>query len=143
VSGVNGASGNVTVHFQHAPVGTGALANLPTDQNQVQGTTIYGIDNSSTCEAAGAKNSYWWASCPDYAGGNFSATTCNGADWDTVLFLQVPQAGTLLCSDDDPACGILSTVSAKIDPGAGLYVLTVAGALMSTFGDYTLSYTLP
>jgi hypothetical protein len=143
VSGVNGESGNVTVHFQHAPIGTGELANLPMDQNQVQGTTISGIDMSGLCDSAGPKNSYWWATCPDYAGGDFTATTCNGANWDTVLILQIPQLGTTLCSDDDASCGILSTVSATLAPGAGLYVLTVSGSLMSTFGDYTLSYTLP
>jgi hypothetical protein len=143
VSGVNGESGNVTVHFQHAPIGSGELASLPMDQNQVQGTTISGIDTSGLCDSAGPKNSYWWANCPDYAGGDFTATTCNGANWDTVLIMQIPQLGTTSCSDDDTSCGILSTVNATIPSGAGLYVLTVSGSLMSTFGDYTLAYTLP
>jgi hypothetical protein len=113
------------------------------DQNQVQGTTISGIDTSGLCDSAGPKNSYWWANCPDYAGGDFTATTCNGANWDTVLIMQIPQLGTTSCSDDDTSCGILSTVNATIPSGAGLYVLTVSGSLMSTFGDYTLAYTLP
>ena len=144
VSGVNGESGNVTVHFQHAPIGSGELASLPLDQNQVQGTTVSGIDTSGLCDAAGPKNSYWWATCPDYAGGDFTATTCNGATWDTFLIMQIPQSETTLCEDEGtPSCGILSTVDATIPSGAGLYVLTVSGSLMSTFGDYTLFYTLP
>jgi hypothetical protein len=50
---------------------------------------------------------------------------------------------SLLCKDDDAACGMQSTVDTVLSPGAGLSVLTVAGTLLPSYGDYTLTYTRP
>jgi hypothetical protein len=142
VSGVNGESGDLTLHFQHATIGTGALANLPMGAGLRQGTTS-GFDTSGICEASGPKNSYWWAGCPNDTGGSFHASTCKGATWDTALFLQIPKLGTLSCNDDDPTCGTQSTIDSTIAPGAGLYVLTVAAAFADNYGDYNLTYARP
>jgi hypothetical protein len=142
VSGVDGEGGDVTVHLQFATVGTGPLANLPVGAGSLAGTAS-GIDTSSTCEASGPKNSYWWLTCPDDVGGAFSASTCNGANYDTVLSLQIPAKGAVVCNDDDPACGMQSTVGSTISAGAGVNVLTVAAALSSHYGDYSVTYSRP
>lgn len=142
VSGVNGASGDVTLHYQHATIGTGDLATLPAGTGVLQGT-LSGSDSSGLCMAVGPMNSYWWATCPSGVGGGFRASTCKGASWDTVLIFQVPQLEALSCNDDDSSCGQQSTVSATLAPGAGLFVLTVAAAFADNFGDYSLSYTRP
>ncbi len=142
VSGVNDESGDVTVHFQHALLGTGPFAALAPGPGSVQGTTS-GVDFAGQCQAVGPKNSYWWSSCPDYTGGPLLASTCGGADWDTVLSLQIPRTDDVECNDDDPACGILSTLSTNVPPGAGIQVLAVGGSVGASMGDYTLTYNLP
>jgi hypothetical protein len=147
VSGVNGDSGDVIVHFQHAPLGNGPIAALPQGSATATGT-VGGLDTTRTCDMAGPKNSYWWVSCPDDLGGNFHASTCDGADWDTALILQIPRLDTVSCNDDDLTCGVQSTVDTAITPGAGMFVLTVARTLMIRIGDltnytYTLTYTRP
>lgn len=142
VSGVNGDAGDVTVHFQHAPIGNGPLVALPPGPGTVSGTTD-GIDPSRTCDTSGPKNSYWWVYCPSDLGGSFHASTCNGADWDTALVFQVPSVEDVLCDDDDMSCGMQSTIDTTITPGAGIFVVSVAGTLLSSYGDYTLTYIRP
>jgi hypothetical protein len=142
VSGVNDESGDVTVHFQHALLGTGPFIELAPGSGSVQGTTS-GVDFAGQCQAVGPKNAYWWLSCPDYAGGPLLASTCGGADWDTVLSLQIPRTDDVECNDDDTACGILSTLNTTVPPGAGIQILAVGGSVGSSMGDYTLTYSLP
>jgi hypothetical protein len=142
VSGVNGESGEVKIHFQHAPIGNGPFVTLPKGSGTVTGTTE-GIDSTRTCDTSGPKNTYWWTSCPADVGGPFHATTCLGATWDSYLFLQIPQTEVLSCFDDDPACGMQATIDSTIPPGAGMYAITVTGALLKSFGDYTLTYSRP
>src|SRR5262249_13196624 len=77
VSGA-GATGTVTVHFQRITVGNGSVETLAAGMNTLMGTTS-GTGVRNNCEAAGPDNSYWWMTCPSYAGGAFSASTCNNA----------------------------------------------------------------
>jgi hypothetical protein len=142
VSGANGESGDVTVHLQSAVLGNGTTTTLPQGTGSFTGTTS-GIDRSGLCETSGAKDSYWWLSCPSYVGGPFSASTCKGATWDTALSLQVPRDGVLACNDDDKDCGMQSTLGTTISPGAGIHLLTVGGTTGTSMGDYTLAYTRP
>jgi hypothetical protein len=142
ISGANAESGPVTIHFQHALVGSGTFSLLPAGAGAVQGKTT-GAGLVSTCEATGAENTYWWSSCPDYAGGAFSATTCNGAAFDTLLMLQIPKNDAQTCADDDANCGVLSTVGATVAPGAGIHVLLLDGDTIKSSGDYKITYTRP
>jgi hypothetical protein len=142
VSGANGASGTATVHFQHTPIGNGALTLLPAGSGTSMGTTT-GDGFLNGCEAAGPDNSYWWKSCPDYAGGAMTASTCNGAAFDTVLSLQVPRNDIVSCNDDDMACDFQSTLGYTLPPGAGIQVITVDSSTASNSGNYTLTYTRP
>jgi len=143
VGGPRSARGTATVHFQHAPVGSGPLAGFPPGSGTAYGTT-QGRGAVNVCQASGADNSYWWKSCPVYAGGSLSASTCNaGTRFDTVITLQMPGAGTVACADDDPSCGVQSKLAATIPAGAGLYVLTVDGTAGGDQGPYTLKFTRP
>ena len=143
VGGSGSAHGVATVHFQHAPVGAGPLTQFPPGTGTAYGTT-QGRGAVNQCTASGADNSYWWQSCPFYAGGTLSASTCNaGTSFDTVLTLQLPGTSVVSCADDDPSCGVQSKMSATIPAGAGLYVLTVDGTAGSDQGPYTLTFTRP
>jgi hypothetical protein len=142
VSGANGESGPVTVRFMRAPVGNGPPVALPPGTGVLTGATA-GVDSTRTCDTTGPKNSYWWATCPNAVGGAFHASTCKGATWDTFLILQIPQSEIVTCADDDQACGMQSTVDTTIPAGPGLFVLSVTGALLRSYGDYTLNYVRP
>ena len=142
VSGASGASGTVTVHFQHTLIGNGPLTLLPAGSGTMSGTTS-GVGASNQCQASAPDNSYWWVTCPSFAGGSFRASTCNGASFDTVLAMNVPRSGTSICADDDPSCGVQSSVSTNVAAGAGIQVLTVDGNSGSNSGPYTLTYTRP
>jgi hypothetical protein len=142
VSGIDDASGEVSVHFERASIGNGPLSTLDPGAGSVQGKTS-GQGGSSQCEASGPENSYWWAGCPDYAGGAFQASTCGGATFDTVLALQIPRTQALECNDDFDTCGLQSSLDSTIPPGAGLNIVTVDSSTTSNSGNYTLSYTRP
>lgn len=142
VSGANGESGDVTVHVESAILGNGTISYMPVGSGSVQGTTG-GIDRSGLCDTSGAKNNYWWQSCPADIGGDFAASTCGGARWDTALSLQIPRADIVSCNDDDKDCGHQSTLKVSVPTGAGIQILTVGGTDGTSNGDYTLSYTRP
>jgi len=148
LSGANGESGSVTVHFDHAPIGTGPVAALPLDVNTVSGTLDGYGPQSDACLMPGPDSTYWWATCPDYLGGDMTASTCKGTPitLDTTLLLQIPRSAGLTCNDDDDACGKRSTISTTVAPGAGLNVLTVGsmfGSLIPSQEAYLLTYTVP
>jgi hypothetical protein len=142
LSGAQGMSGDATIHVQSAVLGNGPIAVLPIGAGSVKGTTS-GNDRSGLCDTSGAKNSYWWQSCPGDPAGTFTASTCGGARWDTALSLQIPRADAVSCNDDDNNCGMQSTITAAIPPGGGIQVLTVGGSVGTSVGDYTLTYTRP
>jgi hypothetical protein len=143
VSGSHGESGAATVHFEHMQVGNGDLTLLPAGMGTRMGTTA-GTGIVSSCEAAGPENSYWWRTCPDYAGGAFQASTCHGATFDTILSVQIPRnGGGISCADDDLACGVQSTISATVPAGAGIQALTIDSSTPSNAGAYSITYTRP
>jgi hypothetical protein len=143
LSGANGESGDATLHFEHVPVSSKPHeSQLPAGSGTLTGTTS-GNNVTTSCEASGPENCYWWTSCPGFAGGDFSATTCRITTWDTVLVLHVPRAGMQVCADDDPSCGRQSTLTATLPSGAGLNVLVVDGSNGGESGDYSVKYTQP
>jgi len=142
VSGVSGEGGPVTVHFQHAQLGNGPVRTLSAGSGTVSGTTG-GVGAMNMCQASGAEDSYWWATCPAFGGGSFTASTCNGAAFDTILSLQVPRTDAQSCADDAPNCGVQSTISTSLAAGAGIQVLTIDGTAGSDTGAYTITYTRP
>ena len=142
LSGASDESGDVTLHFQHAPMGNGPVAGLAAGIGSIEGITN-GAGPTDVCEAPGPSSSYWWLTCPDYLGGAFSASTCTGTTFDTVLSLQIPRSDLVSCVDDTDPCGTRSSMDATIPPGAGLNVVTVGGGTPSASGTYLLTYTRP
>jgi hypothetical protein len=137
-----GQDAMATIHFQHAEVGNGTIAQLPQGANAMTGTTASGSGALYACEAAGAENAYWWRTCPTDTGGSFVASTCGGASFDTILSLQLPGTESLRCNDD--ACNsVQSSVSASIPAGAGLFVMAVDGLSQAGHGNYTLTVIRP
>ena len=122
-------------------MGNGKNLSLPEGSGTLTGTTS-GTGFMALCEAGGPEDCYWWASCPDYAGGSLSASTCTGTDFDTVLALQIPSADSVSCANGD-SCGLQELMTTTIPPGAGMHVLTVDGDVRSSAGAYTLTYSRP
>lgn len=141
LSGANGAAGSVTLRFQTADVNMGDVIPLPVGTGTLTGSTS-GNGRSILCEASGPENVYWWATCPSYAGGPFSASTCNAAAFDVVLALQLPKVGNVVCANGD-VCGMQEKLNLTIPPGAGLHALVVDGDTSLHSGAYTLTYTRP
>jgi hypothetical protein len=144
LSDANGDSGTATLHFDQTVVGGGVIDKFPQGTGTFLGATFSGGSNGSLiCEASGPDDTYWWTTCPDAPGGAFSATTCGGATFDTVLTLQIPRAAIAACNDDDDACGTQSSVAATVPAGAGLQSLLVGGSVARDYGNYTVTYTRP
>lgn len=187
LSGANGATGPATLRVLHQPTGnngassgTGAPAPLPlasgsrTLTGTTQGTGVMnpnsqgiaacftsgGITIPAWETGAGPEQSYFWTSCPEYAGGAFSATTCGQSSfWDTVLYLttvgETTAARGTQCDDDDgtsacnPGYGSFSLIpeptenggKVNVVPGAGLHILTLDGRLGG--GSYRIDVNRP
>lgn len=145
LTGAAGAAGAATIHFQWALAGSGSAAPLPAGATVQTGTTVGGSGNmqgiSAQCVAAGPENAYWWTSCPSDPGGAFSASTCGGATWETVLALQIPASTPYTCSLD--SCSLQSAISSTIPAGAGLRVLAVDGEGGTDKGAYSMMVTRP
>lgn len=145
LSGRDGAAGIATIHLQFASAGSGTAAPLPAGNKTITGTTTGASGNmqglSPDCLAAGPENAYWWASCPNDPGGAFSASTCGGASWETVLALELPASKPYSCSLD--SCSLQASIMSMIPAGAGLRVLAVDGEGGTDKGAYTLTVTRP
>ena len=71
--------------------------------------------------------------------GDYILTLCNGATWDTYLFLSdQPCGGNVLAFNDDD-CGLQSTITATLD--TGVYYLNVEGYSISSQGEFDLEIT--
>jgi hypothetical protein len=136
-----GGGGAATIHFQHLPVGAGSVTLLAAGASTPGGTTAGTNGATPSCGySSSPENAYWWRSCPEYAGGAFSASTCSRAGWDTILNLANGSSVGNACNDD--SCGLQSTITATIGSGAGIHVLTVEG-YSTNAGTYTVAVTRP
>jgi hypothetical protein len=134
------ASGAATIHFQHLPVGNGAIAQITpmTGMQSFMGTTGgTGVVNSS-CGSGGPENTYWFTTCPTFTSTQFSASTCGTTTWDTSLDQRsATRTPVSVCNDD--SCGLQSSVSSTLPAGAGLHTLYVDGFNSMTSGAYTVN----
>ncbi|MBI5516739.1 MAG: hypothetical protein HY909_23345 [Deltaproteobacteria bacterium] len=141
LGGYSSQTGSATIHFQHLPVGNGAVGLLPSGSATVSGTTSGAGRVSGSCGGGLApENTFWWRSCPETRGGTFSATTCTRATWDTVLYLLNGNGAGNVCNDD--ACALQSTITSTLPGGAGLHALYVDGFFTAT-GTYTVATVRP
>lgn len=76
-------------------------------------------------------------SCP----GDYTFTLCEGATWDTYLYLSdQPCGGVVLASNDDD-CGLQSTITITLNPG--VYYLAIEGFSSVSAGAFDLSISTP
>jgi hypothetical protein len=121
-------------------VGAGSVAPLGPGAAMASGVTS-GQGHLALCEAGGPEDSYWWTSCGGFAGGPFMASTCSGTAYDTLLAVQIPRTGAVVCNDD--ACKLQAAITTNLPPGAGLHVLSVDGFTPRHLGAYNLLTTRP
>lgn len=88
---------------------------------------------------AGQESAYFFLVCP--GGASIRATTCGlgNAPVDTLLSLARP-GGTFFCNDNDPGCGVLSTVPTLQINGLSPYALYVDS--QGGTGPYTVQISL-
>jgi hypothetical protein len=136
------ATGVANVRVQRVAVGNGAARALAQGSSVVSGTTMGTGRVTATCCSGGPEDTFYWYTCPAFAGGTFNASTCGRATWDTELAQLSPGRGlTAVCNDD--ACGPRqSLVSATIPRGAGLHAFYVDGCGVAS-GAYTAAVTRP
>ena len=140
VSSPTETTGEILVNFEATVVSPRMQTPLPPGPSSLTGTT-QGSGNVYLCESAGPENSYWWTTCPGFAGGTLMSSTCTATSFDTVLTLQVPRTGGIVCSND--TCGFQSMLNTTVPPGAGLNVLSVGGPTLQHSGSYTLQINRP
>jgi hypothetical protein len=150
------AFGTYLLHYRAVPVPSGVTVNpIAVGRTSLSGTT--GRNLFGRCSTGlGASNALSQAcvsssgSAPElvFAAGLCSgvaarATTCPGAtSFDTVLALRTDLGATvpLACNDNDPSCGLRSTVSTTI-PLANLYFLVADGAGSGACGTVDIALT--
>ncbi len=135
-------AGAATIHFHHLPVGNGAVSQLAAGTGATLSGTTSGTGLiSGFCCDGGPENTYYWVSCPGYAGGTFSAQTCSRASWDTDLAQRSATRATPVACNDD-SCGLQSSMSSTIPAGPGLHTFYVDGCGAGS-GAYSVLYTRP
>ena len=145
LAGQGGAKGDATIHFEWTLAGSGTATELPQGSSVQTGTTVGvggNIDSlSSECLAAGSENSYWWARCPSDQGGTLTASTCGGTTWESIVEVQIPKSVPYQCNLD--GCGLQSSLTTEVPPGAGLGVLSIDGQGGSDHGAYSMTVSRP
>lgn len=143
VGGRGGAVGTATVHFEFVLAPSGTTTELPQGKSQQSGATQGNSGNvqEEGCLAAGPENGYWWATCPSDPGGTLTASTCDGATWETLLTTAMPRASTYACSSG--TCNLQTEISAAVPAGAGLHELFIDGQAANSSGPYVMQVTRP
>jgi hypothetical protein len=139
--GTSAGAANIT--FEHHPVGSGAVVNVPFQSGRYTGTTSGTGAISGTCGGTGPEATYWFRTCPTSGRWFFNASTCDRTTtFDTVLYHRF---GTVQsCVDDSTACTIntrASTTASSTIQGAGLRLVTV-DSYSSTGGTYAVNISI-
>ncbi|MFL2571050.1 MAG: T9SS type A sorting domain-containing protein [Parvicellaceae bacterium] len=69
--------------------------------------------------------------------GLYRFTTCNGASWDTYLYLRTAPCGGSSIALNDDACGLQSQIDAQLQPGT--YYIHVEGFSSASQGAFNLN----
>ena len=141
VGGYGGQTGAINLRLQHLPVGSGGVAVLPSGATTQSGSTSGAGTTSAPCGGGAGESTWWWRTCPEFAGGGFTAETCGRAGWDTLIYLRNAGGAGDACNDD--SCGSLqSSISGSIPAGAGVHVFTVDGFASNT-GSFSVLINRP
>ena len=71
--------------------------------------------------------------------GSYKFSTCNGATWDTYLYLRTAPCGGSSIALNDDACGLQSEITAQLQPGT--YYIHVEGFSSLSQGAFDLNIT--
>lgn len=135
-------SGPATIHVQHLAAPSGSVGRLdlsgaPRTFSLTGTTRGAGVLRQSCGRGSGPEDAWWSVTCPTAPGVTLTAQSCGLATWDTVLeHRSVGRSPVAACNDD--ACGVQSSVTSRVAPGAGLHVLYIDGATGESAGPYTL-----
>jgi hypothetical protein len=143
VGGYLTAAGSFTLNIEHLPVGSDGVATLLAVGSTTQsGTTVgTGVVDGSCRMGTAPEHLYYWTQCSYATGGAFSANTCTGTSYDSVIYLRSGQTGAdLVCNDD--SCSLQSSITATVPAGFGLFGFYVDG-FYSNSGSYSAAITRP
>jgi hypothetical protein len=146
VSGNGTASGAFTLNLEHLAVGNDTVTPLAAGTTLQAGATAGTGVLSHSCGwgTLSPEDNFWWRTCPESASGSFTANTCSGATWDTVLALYNGSGVGNLCNDDvGGTCGFRSTITGTVAAGAGLHLLILDGFGDTSLGTYSMAVTRP
>jgi hypothetical protein len=144
-------TGTANLRFQHAPVGGDVSATGLRFLNagaSTPGGTVAAAPAGRVnlgCNAGGQEHTFYWYRCASATmAGNFTASTCGRATWDTSIVQYSPSRtapGPMVCNDD--ACMLQSSVTSTIPAGPGLHMFYVDTFTARTPGAYTVSINRP
>ncbi len=137
------SAGAFTLNIEHLPVGNdGSATLLPLGSTTQSGTTAgTGVVDGSCRSGTAPEHLYYWTQCSYALGGAFSASTCAGTTYDSVIYLRSGQTGADLACNDD-ACALQSSITATVPGGFGLFGFYVDGYYLYS-GAYSAAVTRP
>ena len=98
----------------------------------ISSTTVGACDD---CSLRSSKDRVYEINIP--CSGNYTFTTCSGTSWDTYLYLRTAACGGNLIALNDDACGLQSSITATLNPGA--YYIHVEGFSSLSEGAFDLA----
>jgi hypothetical protein len=150
--GISGcSSGAFQIRFAHFPVGAdGSRGVLPVGSTTQTGTLNGGAGVVTHCGgfAGGREQSWYWLTCQDTAGGNFTASMCSSATpvWDSYIALRHSNADDVCDDDNCSFAGFARITSTTVPAGGGLHVFYVDAWSSSTLASarsYSVAITRP
>jgi hypothetical protein len=181
LAGHGTATGAVSFQFTHVPSGNNGAPRttvlppapilLPAGPSTLRGVAAgaglisaasVGLDRcaigpggsgAASDSGPGPEQMYFWRTCPEFAGGAMTATTCNAATtWDDVVYLASPATMAIgECVDDLVDCAansgaggvpLVGEAAPMIPAGGGLHVLVV-DSIDPTGGSFELDVMRP
>ncbi len=129
----NTGAGPFTLRIQHMPVSGGPAGALPMGPILINANTTGAPTRVFSCGGGmpQPERYYVWPTCPTFAGGMLTATTCTGATYDSVLEARDTNAAGATCNDNSMCGGMATnraTIARMIPAGAGIHVLSLGGA---------------
>jgi hypothetical protein len=144
VGGFSTSVGAFSLTVHHLPVGNGPAVEVTDTSAGVRnfsGTTSgTGTLGQSCGTGAGPENTYWFGTCPGFTAAPFTASTCGGATWDTVVEQRSTNRTTAVCNDDTTGtCGARSLARGTLSAGAALHAVYVDGFGSTALGAYNVA----
>jgi hypothetical protein len=144
VDGFATISGGYQLNVQAVPVVGVSAGNVNVGPSTINGNTTgapTAVAACGTAPSASPEVFYAWITCPSGGGGTFTANTCTGTTWDTVIDEINGDGSGGACNDD--TCAFQSTISSTVASGAGIHVFRVSGYNGAAFGAFSAAVNRP